>query len=66
MLTNSEDIGGEDGFQSGEVLPPFNEGQMGDRAIEVEDVEGKHVDIDFDLAELGGLAGTSRQHLKRQ
>ena len=56
MLADSEDIGRKDRLQFGKVLPPFDEREVSDASIEVQDIEGEHVDMDFDVTSFGGFS----------
>ena len=46
------------------MFPSLTEGKVGDRLIEVEDVECEEVHEHFDIVEVGGLPGACGQHLE--
>ena len=66
MLTDSEDIGGKNRLQLGQVLSSLDEREMSDITVEVQKVKSEHIDKNLDLVDFRGLSGSRGQDLKRQ
>lgn len=56
MFAYPQNVRRENGLKFGKVLSSLDQGEVSDRIVEIQDIEGKHVDIDFDLADLGSLS----------